>query len=241
MIDPDLMLRIAFPDPGLADESGLVALGGNFDPEVLLVAYASGIFPWPSEELPYAWFSPDPRMLLRPSEIRISRSLARTLRRARFRVTFDTAFEAVIRECAEVDRAGQGGTWISEELQSSFCELHRQGFAHSVETWLDDRLVGGCYGLALGAMFCGESMFHRESDASKVAFVALARRLEKWNFHFVDCQIHTDHLASLGAEEYPRAEFLRRLRRALGRPTLRGSWAEPESAANRAPAAAGQP
>lgn len=213
-----------FPDPREADDTGLVGLGGNFGPEMLLAAYAKGIFPWPSEEIDLIWFSPDPRMLLRPREVHISRSLSRTLRRGGLRVTFDEAFEQVIEACGTAQNRAEGGTWIVAELQESFRELHRRGLAHSVEVWRGDQLAGGLYGLSLGAMFCGESMFHRENDASKVAFVALAQKLADWDFLFLDCQVYSEHLANLGAREWPREDFLAELAKALERPTRQGNW-----------------
>lgn len=220
------LIRDDFPDPRQADASGLVGLGGNFSPPMLLKAYAKGIFPWPSEEIDLIWFSPDPRMLLRPQEVHKSRNLRRKLRRGELTVTFDQAFEAVIVACGEVQGREKGGTWIVEELQESFRELHRQGLAHSVEVWREDKLVGGLYGLSLGAMFCGESMFHLEDEASKIAFVALAEKLAEWDFLFLDCQVYSEHLARLGAREWPREEFLTELAKALERPTRQGSWDE---------------
>jgi len=199
-------------------------------PQILLGAYASGIFPWPSRELPYAWFSPNPRMVLRPEELHVSRSLLKTIRKQRFRTTRDTRFEQVIRACAAAYRPGQGGTWINEELIQGFLGLHRMGLAHSVETWNGRRLVGGLYGISLGSVFCGESMFQRQTDASKVAFVALVEKLREWQFRLVDCQVHTDHLAQFGAREWPRDRFLDELQTALEAPTHRGSWTSPAAA-----------
>ena len=218
------MVEIYFPDPRLADEHGLVAVGGDFRPETLLSAYASGIFPWPSDDLVYAWVSPDPRLILLPTEMRVSKSLAKTLRRGALTTTFDTAFDAVMEACATANRPDQNGTWIVDELRAGFAQLHRQGLAHSVETWLDGKLVGGLYGLSLGAMFCGESMFHTVPDASKVALHALAQRLAAWSFHFIDCQVPTPHLLSLGAHPVPRDEYLDALTIALDAPTRHGSW-----------------
>ena len=200
--------NIGFPDPRQAEDHGLVAIGGDYRPEMLITAYAHGIFPWPTEGFAHAWFSPNPRMVLVPEELHVSRSLAKTLRQGRFRVTFDTAFEQVMHGCAAAPRPGQGGTWISEELMAGFAELHELGFAHSVESWRGDRLVGGVYGLALGGVFCGESMFHTERDASKVAFATLVERLRAWGFRMIDCQVHTGHLERLGAREWPRDHFL---------------------------------
>lgn len=213
-----------FPDPRLADDDGLLAIGGDFSAERLLRAYASGIFPWPCPGMPYAWFSPNPRMVLYPGELRVSRSLRKVLKRQRFRVTFDNAFDDVTAACARVHRPNERGTWIVPQLRKGFGELHRLGLAHSVEAWDGDRLVGGLYGLALGAVFCGESMFHHVPDASKVAFVHLVERLRAWDFHFVDCQVHTDHLESLGADEIDRDDFLDDLAVAIREPTRRGNW-----------------
>ncbi len=224
--------NIGFPDPRQAEDHGLVAIGGDYRPEMLITAYAHGIFPWPTEGFSHAWFSPNPRMVLTPEELHVSRSLRKTLRQGRFRVTFDTAFERVMRRCAATPRAGQNGTWISEDLMAGFAELHQLGFAHSVESWRSDRLVGGVYGLALGGVFCGESMFQAERDASKVAFVTLVERLRAWGFRMIDCQVHTPHLESLGAREWPRDRFLDELELAIHDPTPRhpGLWLATESA-----------
>jgi len=195
----------------LAEPNGLLAAGADLSLPRLLEAYRNGIFPWFSHDQPILWWSPDPRMVLFPAELKISRSLARTLRSTRFEVRADTAFDAVIEGCRQ-PRRGESGTWITEEMAEAYGTLHRAGFAHSVETWLDGNLVGGLYGVALGRAFFGESMFARVSDASKVALVALARQLQHWGFGVIDCQMNTAHLASLGAREIPRAEFTRRLR-----------------------------
>ncbi len=195
----------------LAEPNGLLAAGADLSLPRLLEAYRNGIFPWFSHDQPILWWSPDPRMVLFPAELKISRSLARTLRSTRFEVRADTAFDAVIEGCRQ-PRRGESGTWITEEMVEAYATLHRAGFAHSVETWLDGKLVGGLYGVALGRAFFGESMFARVSDASKVALVALARQLQHSGFDMIDCQMNTAHLASLGAREIPRAEFTRRLR-----------------------------
>jgi leucyl/phenylalanyl-tRNA--protein transferase len=195
----------------LAEPNGLLAAGADLSLPRLLDAYRNGIFPWFSHDQPILWWSPDPRMVLFPAELKVSRSLARTLRNARFEVRADTAFDAVIEGCRQ-PRRGESGTWITEEMAEAYGTMHRTGFAHSVETWLDGKLVGGLYGVALGRAFFGESMFARVSDASKVALVALARQLQHWDFGVIDCQMNTAHLASLGAREIPRAEFTRRLR-----------------------------
>lgn len=215
----------AFPDPNLADADGLVAYGGDLRPERLLAAYAQGIFPWPHDaHWPLLWFSPDPRMVLVPSALHVSRSLRKTLRHGDFEVRFDTVFAQVIRACATIPRPTQRGTWITADMITAYCALHELGFAHSVETWADGELVGGLYGVSLGAAFFGESMFARRTDASKVAFVRLVQHLQVWQFHFVDCQMHTPHLARFGAVEWPRKRFLQALNLALREPTRRGRW-----------------
>jgi len=213
-----------FPDPEFADPSGLLAVGGDLHPQRLLLAYSQGIFPWYEQDLPILWHSPDPRMVLRPSEIRISRSLRRTLRKAPFDIRLDTAFDQVIRACAKKPRPGQDGTWITDEMIEAYCELHALGFAHSAEAWCGDELVGGLYGISLGTSFFGESMFAERSDASKLAFATLVNQLERWSFALVDCQVHTDHLADFGAVSWPREMFLKALRTSLEQPTRRGPW-----------------
>ncbi len=212
-----------FPDPRRATPDGLLACGGDLSPERLLAAYESGVFPW-YESGPILWFSPDPRMVLLPSQLRVSRSLRRSLGRTGVEVRFDTAFEAVIRACAETPRAGQSGTWITPEMIEAYCRLHSQGYAHSAEAWQGEELVGGLYGVSLGAAFFGESMFAWRDDASKMAFVQLVHRLNDWNFQLIDCQIYTEHLARFGAVLWPRTRFLAALEIALESPTRRGSW-----------------
>lgn len=220
-----MIYELAFPDPRHAADHGLLAIGGDYRPERLLAAYMSGIFPWPCEELPLAWFSPDPRLVLRPRELHVSRSLQKELRHGRFRVTFDTAFDEVIRRCALARRDGRG-TWITDELRAGMCGLHRLGFAHSAETWAGSVLVGGLYGVSIGTTFSGESMFHVASNASKVALVRLVERLREWEFRMVDCQVHTPHLERLGAREWPRDDFLDELALAIAEPTRPGPWTE---------------
>jgi leucyl/phenylalanyl-tRNA--protein transferase len=200
-----------FPHPSLADPSGLLAVGGDLSPERLLLAYAHGIFPWYSQQDPILWWSPDPRLILLPGELKISRSLLRTLKKKIFSVTVDAAFDKVIRACAKTREE----TWISAEMIEAYEKLHEMGFAHSVETYLEGRLVGGLYGVSLGRAFCGESMFSLVSDASKVALVALVDYLSRRGFRFIDCQVPTDHLKSLGAKEIPRKEFLDLLKAAF--------------------------
>lgn len=213
-----------FPPPHLAHPSGVLAVGGDLHPDRVLLAYQSGIFPWYSEGQPLWWYSPDPRMVLIPGDLRIQRSLKKRVRRGDYTVTFDTAFEDVLSACAEIPRPDQGGTWLTAPLQAAFIELHARGIAHSVEAWHDGALVGGLYGLGIGKAFCGESMFARRSDASKVAFVHLVRQLDRWGFPLVDCQVHTPHLERFGAQETPRGAYLQRFHSAsalAGRP---GPW-----------------
>ena len=213
-----------FPDPELAEPDGLLAVGGDLSPERLVAAYAAGIFPWYSDDLPILWWSPDPRLVLFPEELHVSRSLRRTLRSGRFLVRSDTAFEQVIDRCAGRPRPGQEGTWITPEMAEAYLRLHGLGLAHSIEAWEGGALAGGLYGVALGAAFFGESMFADRPDASKVALARLVEWLRSHRFEMVDCQVRTEHMVRLGAREIPRREFLLRLARALGRPTLRGSW-----------------
>jgi leucyl/phenylalanyl-tRNA--protein transferase len=216
--------KLVFPPAEGASREGVVAVGGDFTPERLLLAYSQGIFPWPTEGMPLLWFSPDPRFVLRPREVHVGRSLGKVLRRDGFEVRFDTAFEAVIRACGLAPRPGQDGTWIQEDLIEGYLELHRLGYAHSVEAWRDGDLVGGLYGVSLGSCFFGESMFAAAPDASKVAFVTLLAHLERWGIGLVDCQVKTAHLARFGGREVSRRDFLVELRRRVAEPTRRGPW-----------------
>ncbi len=218
--------RLEFPPPDSADASGLLAVGGDLEPERLLAAYRAGIFPWPllGAEGPMLWYSPDPRLVLYPERLRVTRSLAREVRRRSFDVTVDTRFREVMTACAENQRPGQQGTWITEPLIDAFDRLHGMGHAHSVECWVNGELAGGLYGVAVGGAFFGESMFTRQSNASKVAFVHLVRCLERWEYAFVDCQQVTGHLLRFGAEEMSRARFLLELEAALDLPGRPGSW-----------------
>jgi leucyl/phenylalanyl-tRNA--protein transferase len=225
--------RLAFPPPELAEDTGLLAVGGDLRPERLLLAYSMGIFPWYEDGLPILWHSPDPRMVLGAGELVVGRSLRKTLRRRRYQVRLDTAFAEVIGACAEVPRAGQRGTWITGEMREAYIELHRRGLAHSAEAWRDGELAGGLYGVSLGGAFFGESMFARAPDASKVAFVTLTRQLERWGIDLIDCQVHTEHLERFGATEWPREQFLAALAAALEHPTRTGPWRlEPDLAAS---------
>jgi leucyl/phenylalanyl-tRNA--protein transferase len=213
-----------FPPPSDAEASGLLAVGGDLSSPRLLAAYAAGIFPWYEDPQPILWFSPDPRWLLLPRELRLARRLARTLRQRRFEVTLDTAFDRVIRGCASVRRSAGNGTWITPAMLAAYEQLFALGFAHSAEAWSGGELVGGVYGLSLGGGFFGESMFTLRPDASKVALVTLVRQLADWGFDFLDCQVHTPHLQKLGARAWPRALFLQRLAATLARETRRGRW-----------------
>jgi leucyl/phenylalanyl-tRNA---protein transferase len=225
----ELVRAFPFPDPRAADRRGLLAYGGDLEPERLLAAYAQGVFPWYDDD-PILWYSPDPRMLLLPGELRVSRSLAKRIRARPYVLTLDRAFGEVIRACAEAPRPGQDGTWIGPDMLDAYQRLHALGFAHSVEAWAppspgaEPRLVGGLYGVSLGRAFFGESMFADAPDASKIAFVALVRQLEVWGFEMIDCQVRTEHLARFGAREWPRSEFLAALDRALAAETRRGIW-----------------
>ena len=222
---PWLLGRDPFPpvDRALKEPNGLLAAGGDLSEARLLDAYRRGIFPWFSEEDPLLWWSPDPRMVLMVDELRVSRSLRRVLKSGRFRVTLDTAFRDVMAGCAE-PRDDEAGTWITPEMTDAYVRLADLGFAHSVEVWLDGDLVGGLYGVAIGRMFYGESMFNRATDASKVALVTLVRQLERWGFEMIDCQMATAHLASLGAREIPRTEFVATLQRLAKLPPVASPW-----------------
>lgn len=213
-----------FPDPEDAEPDGLLAVGGDLSARRLLAAYQRGIFPWFSERGPILWWSPDPRLVLRPEWLHVPRSLARTLRRGRFAVRADTAFAEVIARCARTRRPGQKGTWITPEMAGAYQRLHRLGFAHSFEAWEGADLAGGLYGVSLGGAFFGESMFSERPDASKAAFATAVPWLAARGISLVDCQVRTEHLARFGAREIPRAAFLADLARALERPTLRGKW-----------------
>jgi leucyl/phenylalanyl-tRNA--protein transferase len=213
-----------FPDPRTADADGLLAVGGDLSIESLVAAYSRGIFPWYEEDSPILWWSPDPRLILYPGKFRISGSLDQKIRTNKFRVKTDGAFEEVIRNCAAVNRDGQRGTWITKDMMQAFIRLHRAGFAHSFETWHNDRLVGGLYGVSLGRAFFGESMFYLMTDASKVALYYLVEWSKLNDFHFIDAQQSTSHLKSLGAEEVPRIRFLEMLGKSLEYPTIKGTW-----------------
>jgi leucyl/phenylalanyl-tRNA--protein transferase len=200
--------EIIFPPVSETSPEGILAIGGDLQPERLLLAYRSGIFPWYNEDEPIIWWSPDPRMVLFPDDLRVSKSMRQLLRRNPFTVTYNQAFEQVIFNCATIYRPGQFDTWITSEMEKAYIELHKMGYATSVEVWRDEKLVGGIYGIDLGHMFCGESMFSHESNASKFGFIHLVEKLKNNGCQLIDCQIYTDHLASLGAYEVPREVYL---------------------------------
>jgi len=203
--------RLAFPDVDQANEEGLLAVGGDLSPERLLLAYQKGIFPWFNEDSLILWWSPDPRMVLFPKNIKVSKTMRKVLRDNKFRLTTNTCFDSVLKHCSTIKREGQEGTWITKEMRNAYNVLHKKGVAVSYEVWEEDALVGGLYGVDLGNVFCGESMFSLQPNASKFAFIKLAQELEKKNYRVIDCQIYTDHLASMGAEKIPRKEFIKLL------------------------------
>lgn len=213
-----------FPHPSLAEPDGLLGVGGDLDPSRLLLAYANGIFPWYNEGQPILWFSPDPRFVLYPERLHVGRSLRKTIRSGSFEIRLDTAFPEVIRRCREAWRPGQSGTWITDEMEAAYNTLHRAGYAHSAEAWRDGELVGGLYGVGLGQLYSGESMFASVDDASKVAFVWLARQLQAWGFALIDCQVRTKHLARFGAEECPRVRYLEQLQPLVRARSRVGRW-----------------
>jgi leucyl/phenylalanyl-tRNA--protein transferase len=219
--------ELRFPPPEGASPEGVVAIGGDASPERLALAYSLGIFPWPHRDLPLLWFSPDPRFVLALEQAHVGRSLRKRIRAAPFEIRADTAFRAVMQGCALSPRPGQDGTWITEELRSGFEALHARGFAHSIEAWRGTELVGGLYGVSIGRAFCGESMFAREPDASKIAMTTLLGNLRHWGFRFIDCQVYTEHLSRFGACEWPRSRFLRALRAAISEPWQPGPWVLP--------------
>jgi leucyl/phenylalanyl-tRNA---protein transferase len=197
--------RLLFPDPALAEEDGLLAVGGDLSPERLLLAYRNGIFPWYSDDTPILWYSPHERFVLYPEELRIAKSMKQVIRSGKFNVTFDTAFANVIKACATAPRVDQDGTWITNDMQEAYIRLHELGKAHSVEVWFNNELAGGLYGIAVGHVFCGESMFSKVSNASKLALITLC---QTGNYKLIDCQVHTAHLESLGAKMIDREQYI---------------------------------
>jgi len=213
-----------FPPPNLAEKEGLLAVGGDLSEERLLLAYSMGIFPWYSQEEPILWWSPEPRLVLYPGEIRISKTLKKVIRKGVFDITMDQAFEQVINACARIREENNEGTWIVKDMISAYCKLYESGYAHSVEAWFEGELAGGLYGVSLGKSFFGESMFTRKSNASSVALVKLVYYLKSLSFDMIDCQVTTDHMIRFGAREIPRDSFLQQLKKSLDRPTIKGKW-----------------
>jgi len=216
--------EVFFPPAYLADESGLLAVGGDLSAERILLAYQMGIFPWYNPEEPPLWWSPNPRFVLFPEKIKVSKSMKQIFRKKKFSVTFDQDFLGVIRGCQEIYRPGQGGTWISEEIINSYHELHKKGFVHSVEVWEGNKLVGGLYGGYFGKCFFGESMFAKASNASKVGFITLAKNLQQQGFQLIDCQVYTKHLESLGAEMISRQDFLNEVEKSHRMGFIKEDW-----------------
>lgn len=208
-----ILTDLSFPDPNLADKHGLLAAGGDLSPDRLVKAYHSGVFPWYSAEQPILWWSPDPRMVLFPENLHVSKSMQRLFRKKPFQITYNKCFDQVIKNCAEVPRSGQDGTWITPEMIKAYNKLHELGFAHSVEVWQKENLVAGLYGVFLQEkqIFCGESMFTKTGNASKFGFIALVHKLKSKGVKLIDCQVYSNHLESLGAEEIPRRRFLKYL------------------------------
>ncbi|MDN3641662.1 leucyl/phenylalanyl-tRNA--protein transferase [Lutimonas halocynthiae] len=204
--------ELVFPPVEMASVEGILAFGGDLRPERLILAYQNGIFPWYNEGEPIIWYCPEERMVLFPQELRISKSMRQLMRNNTFRITTNTAFEQVISQCQNSPRKDQLGTWITDDMKQAYLKLHELGFAKSVEVWQDDQLVGGLYGIDLGHVFCGESMFSKESNTSKLAFIHLVQELQKKDYKLIDCQVYNEHLESLGAREIPRSEFMGFLR-----------------------------
>jgi leucyl/phenylalanyl-tRNA--protein transferase len=219
-----LSKRLDFPPAWLARSDGLLCIGGDLTPERLILAYENGIFPWFSQDEPILWWSPDPRLVLLPGNIKISRSLNKKIKKNVFKVTLNKAFEQTISLCSKPRKNSHEGTWLVDEMIEAYIELHKLGYAHSIETWKDDKLVGGLYGICLGGSFFGESMFSFESDASKIALVALANYLKNFNFDLIDCQVKTNHLISLGANEISRNSFLDIISSSVKRKDVDNIW-----------------
>jgi leucyl/phenylalanyl-tRNA--protein transferase len=215
--------KIIFPPPELAEENGLLAVGGDLSAKRLLLAYSKGIFPWYSAGEPILWWSPSPRLVIIPDEFKVPSRLSRFIKQKKYKVTMDHAFQQVITGCASAADRQDKGTWIDDDMIEAYTLLHEMGYAHSVECWMDDELVGGLYGIALGKIFFGESMFSRQSNASKVAFVYLAEKLLERGFDLIDCQLKTEHLMQFGAREIPGVEFQDLLVRSVTLET-RGKW-----------------
>ena len=217
-------IRFDFPDPESADENGIVCCGGNLSPGLLLSAYSQGIFPWFNDDDPIIWWSPDPRFILEPEDFHVSSSMKKLLKSGKYKISLDRDFLSVIQNCSTIFRPGQNGTWITPDMVEAYVELHRLGFAHSAEAWSEGRLVGGCYGVSLGKIFFGESMFSRESNASKAAFISLVWQLMDAETELIDCQVHTSHLESLGGKHIPRIRYLQKLAELIKKPDNNGNW-----------------
>jgi len=218
--------KLVFPPVELADSMGRLAIGGDLSSERLLLAYSEGIFPWYGKGQPVIWWSPDPRLVIFPSDIHISKSMRRVINKRDFDISFDKCFRDVITECAGKREGQNFGTWIMPEMIDAYCKLNEIGYAHSVEVWKDNKLVGGLYGVSIGTCFFGESMFSRESNASKFALIKLAKKLEELSFSVIDCQVYTPLMVSLGAVEIPRYEFISVLKEGTKKPSLKGNWGE---------------
>ncbi len=218
--------KIVFPDPSRSNKDGLLAVGGDLSVQTLIQAYSKGIFPWYDEPSPILWWSPDPRFILIPDHLIISKSLDQTIKSGRFECCMDTVFEEVIHACSIAKRKGQPGTWITSDMEKAYIDLYHNGYAHSIETFYKGELTGGLYGVSLGGVFFGESMFQIKRDASKVALHCLVQLLKKWEFDFIDAQVPSDHMKSLGAKEILRDEFLAMLKQSLEKPTRKGYWGE---------------
>jgi leucyl/phenylalanyl-tRNA---protein transferase len=221
---PWLFEHTKLPSPDEANHEGVVAVGGELSVKRLIEAYGKGIFPWPHEDLPLLWFSPDPRFVIPLTQARVPRSLIKHLKKTTWRVTFDQDFENVIMQCALISRPEQGGTWITAEMANHYIKLHDAGFAHSVEVWDDDKLIGGFYGVSLGQCFFGESMFALEPDASKIGFATFIAQLSHWNFDLIDCQVHTDHLERFGAVFWSREDYCLTILKSQEQESLKAPW-----------------
>lgn len=219
--------ELSFPDPREGDDEGLIAIGGDLSPERLLFAYSIGLFPWFNDDEPILWWSPNPRFVLFPNDLKIAKSMRPYFNQQKFSVTFDTCFTEVISECSRINRRGQVGTWISIDIINAYTYLHQLGYAHSIEVWnKDKKLVGGLYGISLGKVFYGESMFALEPNASKFGFITLVQQLKKLGFQLIDCQQQTQHLGSLGAKAIEREEFMNLLQNLVREQTIVGNWGD---------------
>jgi leucyl/phenylalanyl-tRNA---protein transferase len=218
--------ELSFPNPLEGDDEGLIAIGGDLSPERLLFAYSISLFPWYNQGEPILWWSPNPRFVLHPKDLKVAKSMRPYFNQQKFKVTFDTCFERIMEECGKKDRQDQLGTWITNDIKEAYTALHHLGYTHSVEVWDDDELVGGLYGLSLGKVFFGESMFAKVANASKYGFITLVKILEQKGFQLIDCQQQTKHLGSLGAITMPREEFIDQLQHLVREETILGSWSD---------------